>query len=364
MAKIKIIVVGSNDALAQELENVVVNTVGDLVDTTRATLKEYASCAGDMYICYASREREFTAKFGEEKVVALELRPPAVFFIQVAQIPAGEKVIIFNNSRAGAGVIEKYLQQYQISHLQYQVVAFDEDTAESIESILSQAEYIIGNEGYTAPDKVLYSRYGKLLRPDVTVIASPAREATSESVSCMAKKVISFVQAQDRKSLFRTQAQRINDAITNIAASIEELNASQQELAASMSEVAKLSGKAFEDVTNTNNILDVIRQIASQTNLLGLNASIEAARAGDLGRSFAVVADEVRKLSVQSTDSTKNIDRILRQMQSSMDTVIRTTQQTARITEEQSHATQSITVMVTSLQQISEEMLRSAHLEG
>ena len=49
-------------------------------------------------------------------------------------------------------------------------------------------------------------------------------------------------------------------------------------------------------------------------------------------------------------------------MQSSMDTVIKNTQQTARITEEQSHATQSITVMITNLQQISEEMLGLAHL--
>lgn len=362
LANIKIIVVGSNDALAQELENVVINTVGDLADTMRATLKEYANYTGDMYICYASREKEFVAEFGEKKVVAMELRPPAVFFIQVAQIPAGEKVIIFNNSRAGAGVIEKYLQQYRISHLQYQIVAFEEDTAESIESALSQAKYIIGNEGYTAPDKILRSKYGKLLRPDAAVIVSPAREATPESVSCMAKKVISFAQAQDRKSLFLTQARKINDAIAHIAASIEELNASQQELAASMTEVGKISGKAFEDVTNTNNILDAIRQIASQTNLLGLNASIEAARAGDLGRGFAVVAAEVRKLSVQSADSTKNIDQILRQMQSSMDTVIKNTQQTARITEEQSHATQSITVMITNLQQISEEMLGLAHL--
>ena len=363
MTGVKIVVVGSNDALTRELENVVAGTLGDLAETTPANLNEYANYTGDLYVCYASREKEFIARFGAEKVVAMELRPPAAFFIRVAGIPAGEDVIVFNNSKAGAGVIVKYLQQYQISHLSYQVVAFAEDAPEAIESALSTAHYIIGNEGYTAPDKVLYSRYGRLLRPDVTVIASPAREATPESVSHLAKTVIRFVQAADRKGLFLTRAQRINESIANIAASTEELNASQQELAASMAEVAKISGKASEDMNNTNKILDVIRQIASQTNLLGLNASIEAARAGDLGRGFAVVADEVRKLSVQSTDSAKSIGQMLGQMQSSMDTVIRNTQQTARITEEQSKATQSITEMITGLQQISEEMLRSARLE-
>jgi len=363
LAGIKIIVVGSNESLSQELEKVVVDTLGDLVDTKKANLSDYTNYSGDMYVCYSSREKEFVTKFGDEKVMALELRAPAIFFIHVARIPAGENVIIFNNSQGGAGVILKYLKEYQISHLSYEVVAFDENPEENIRQKLSNAKYIIGNQGYTSPGKALYTKYGSLLRSDVTVIPSPPREATPESVSRMAKKVITFAQIQDRKGLFLTHAHRINDSISNIAASIEELNASQQELAASMFEVAKLSGKASEDVNNTNNILDVIRQIASQTNLLGLNAAIEAARAGELGRGFAVVADEVRKLSVQSTDSTKNISVMLGQMKSSMDTVICNTQQTATITQEQTKATQSITVMITELQQISEEMLRSAQVK-
>ncbi|MDU4961839.1 MAG: methyl-accepting chemotaxis protein [Sporomusaceae bacterium] len=363
MTKVKIVVVGSNTALTRELEQVVCGTLGDLAETIPANLGEHAGYSGDLYVCYASREKAFTAEFGAEKVIAMELRPPAEFFIRVAGIPAGENVTVFNNSRAGANVIVKYLHQYQIGHLHYQVVAFDEDAPESVEAALADARYIIGNEGYTAPDKLLYKRYGKLLRTDAAIIASPAREASPESVSRLAKTVIRFVQAADRQGLFLTHARRLNDAIVNIAASVEELNASQQELAASMAEVAKLSGKASQDVSNTNKILDVIRQIASQTNLLGLNASIEAARAGDLGRGFAVVADEVRKLSVQSTDSAKSIGQMLGQMQLSMDTVIRNTQQTAHITEEQSKATQSIAELIAGLQQTSADMLRSARME-
>lgn len=153
------------------------------------------------------------------------------------------------------------------------------------------------------------------------------------------------------------QAQRLSESITTIAATVEELNASQEELAATMQEVAKLSGQAAVDVNNTHQILEAIQQIASQTNLLGLNAAIEAARAGTMGRGFAVVAEEVRKLAEQSNQSAKNITGMLQQLKTSMDTVIRNTQQTANITQEQAKATQSITTMITELQQVGEDML-------
>lgn len=97
----------------------------------------------------------------------------------------------------------------------------------------------------------------------------------------------------------------VNDTATQISNLATELNNTSQTM-----ETLK------ERSDNVGNVLEVIKAVAEQTNLLALNAAIEAARAGEAGRGFAVVADEVRGLASRTQDSAKEIEDLIHQLQS------------------------------------------------
>ncbi|MFM2620646.1 methyl-accepting chemotaxis protein [Vibrio owensii] len=110
-------------------------------------------------------------------------------------------------------------------------------------------------------------------------------------------------------------SQTANEELSNTNVILEQTVAAIRDLAGEIESASQVINTLDNDVSNIASVLDVIRGIAEQTNLLALNAAIEAARAGEQGRGFAVVADEVRSLASRTQKSTGEIQAMIEKLQ-------------------------------------------------
>ncbi|WP_026882056.1 PocR ligand-binding domain-containing protein [Clostridium akagii] len=145
----------------------------------------------------------------------------------------------------------------------------------------------------------------------------------------------------------------ISTVTNNLADNFSQISATMEELAASSINVSSNQHVLNDEINRVkdiskeiNTILDSIKSIADETKMLGLNAAIEAARAGDAGKGFGVVATEIRALSQSSKETALTISDLTKKIQESVDKTLDTANSTLETTEQQTSAIQEVSANI------------------
>ena len=146
-----------------------------------------------------------------------------------------------------------------------------------------------------------------------------------------------------------TTGQEILESVVAISSSAHNLSASTEELAATLRNMDDETEQVSIEMRRTNELTQQIKKISKQSNILGINAAIEASRAGEHGRGFAIVSEEVRKLAMDTDTSTQAIQSNVQEVQSSVGLLIEAIKQLTEATE--NHATE-VTEIANSLVRI------------
>ncbi|WP_245542304.1 methyl-accepting chemotaxis protein [Psychromonas hadalis] len=183
---------------------------------------------------------------------------------------------------------------------------------------------------------------------DVATQVATAINEMGSTIAEIASNAAHAAQVTNQSSAQAEQAQLI----------VKESTQSILDMAENMGEVSNNISSLAEKSNAISSVIDVIRSISDQTNLLALNAAIEAARAGEQGRGFAVVADEVRSLAKRTSESTDEINQMITLLQNESQLAVESVLNTQKSAEggvlSAQKTDQALSEIVTNIQQISD----------
>jgi methyl-accepting chemotaxis protein len=264
------------------------------------------------------------------------------------------------NLSAGSGDLRVVLSQENDDEIGVVVADFNQFIAGLRGQIATVAEVgtTLGqSSGYLVSDAQAAEQSAEVLRVEIEQVATAVNQmaATVQGVASNARASAAQTEDADREA--QTAISVVNQTIVDI-----------RTLADEMREAAEVIQTLETNSRSIGGVLEVIRNIADQTNLLALNAAIEAARAGEQGRGFAVVADEVRTLAGRTQTSTQEIQGMIERLQSASQHAVKVMQESREHAESgvakvetAGQALINISVLVASISKMSLHIAEAAH---
>ena len=255
---------------------------------------------------------------------------------------AGDLALIKNNLNAAAEALHEVLANTldatrQVSSISSQVAKSAQDTGKASQQVAETIQQVAKGANEQTATVTTTAKSMEQLNQAIEEVAKGAQAQAlsaqdtsrqmneiSQTVEQVAKNAQSSAQGAQQVAVV---AKTGGEAVQNSVKGMGKISESTSQSSANIRSLGDSSKQIGE-------IVDMITDIAEQTNLLALNAAIEAARAGEHGKGFAVVADEVRKLAERSANATKEIGGLIKSIQAGVQTAVTSMEQVAKEVEQ------------------------------
>jgi uncharacterized protein YukE len=170
--------------------------------------------------------------------------------------------------------------------------------------------------------------------------------------------VLSALVSHQKVAILRNSASQLASAVHEMSATTGEITVASSDVATQLQELSEQSEAIKKDVDKINTILLLVKEIAVQSNILGINAAIEAARSGEHGRGFAVVANEIRKMADNSNKRAAEIESQLHVIKSAVEQMHHSTGQIAAFTEEHTSSMQELSATYEKIDKTADDLMK------